>query len=150
VLRHLDTFVEQVDAARYATLAYAEVDPDAGEVTFASAGHPPPVLLDPDGAPRVFMDGRSPPLGVTGPGGERCQAGFTLPPGAGFLLYTDGLVERRGEPLDAGIERLLAAIRASPDAAPESLADSLPRALLEGGTGDDDVCLLSFRLGTGR
>ena len=145
VLRHLDTFVEQVDAARYATLAYAEVDPDAGDVSFASAGHPPPVLIAPDGAPHLFMEGRSPPLGVTGPGGSRCQASFALPPGAGFLLYTDGLVERRGEPIDAGIERLLAAIRASPDASPSSL-DSLPQALLEGGTGDDDVCLLSFRL----
>lgn len=146
LVRHLDTFVEQVDAARYATLAYAEVDPDSGDVTFASAGHPPPVLLESDGAPRLFMEGRSPPLGVTAPGVLRPQAGFALSPGAGFLLYTDGLVERRGEPIDAGFERLLAAIRASPDASPAGLADTLPRVLLEGRAGDDDVCLLSFQL----
>jgi serine phosphatase RsbU (regulator of sigma subunit) len=103
-------------------------------------------VLDPHGDPRLFMDGRSTPLGVTAPTIYRSQASFELTPGAGFLLYTDGLVERRGEPIDAGLERLLAAVRASPDASPAQLAVSLPRALLEG-AGEDDVCLLCFRLG---
>ena len=142
VLGHLDTFVEQVDAARYATLAYADVDPDTGSVAFASAGHLPPVLLEPGSPPRLFMEGRSPPLGVTAQGLDRSQAAFTLEPGAGFLLYTDGLVERRTEPIDAGLERLLAAVRANP----ERLVETLPAALLEPDSADDDVCLLSFRL----
>ena len=116
VLDHLDTFVEQVDAARYATLAYAEVDPDSGDVTFASAGHLPAVLIGPDGEPQPVHGG---PLGAAGRHGSRQPArpgDGALAPGAGFLLYTDGLVERRAEPIDAGLERLLAAIRASPDA----------------------------------
>jgi PAS domain S-box-containing protein len=142
VLGHLDTFVEQVDAARYATLAYADVDPDTGSVAFASAGHLPPVLLEASAAPRLYMEGRSPPLGVTAPGLDRCQAAFTLEPGSGFLLYTDGLVERRTEPIDAGLERLLAAVRANP----ERLVETLPAALLEEDSAADDVCLLSFRL----
>jgi PAS domain S-box-containing protein len=146
VLGHLDTFVEQVDAARYATLAYAEVDPDTGTVAFASAGHLPPVLLDPGAAPRLFMEGGSPPLGVSAPGRVRSQAAFTLEPGAGFLLYTDGLVERRTEPIDAGLERLLAAARASPGACPAQLVETLPAAVLEPDSAADDVCLLSFRL----
>ena len=139
VLGHLDTFVEQMSTARYATLAYAEVDPDTGAVTFASAGHLPPVILD--GEPYLYMEGRSAPLGVTTPSMPRSQATFTLPPGGGFLLYTDGLVERRGEPIDAGLARLLAAIRST---SPQDLVRTLPESLAEQGAPDDDVCLLSF------
>jgi PAS domain S-box-containing protein len=145
VLGHLDTFVEQVETARYATLAYAAVDPDTGRVTSACAGHLPPVLLDAESPPRLFMEGRSAPLGVTIPGSPRTEAVFTLAPGGGFLLYTDGLVERRDEPIDAGLERLLSVIHSSPGTSPEELVRTLPPALLEHGAPDDDVCLLSFR-----
>jgi PAS domain S-box-containing protein len=147
VLRHLDTFVEQAADARYATLAYAEVDPDSGAVVTASAGHLPPITVGADGEPRVFMEGRSLPLGLTGPGlAPRSQARFELAPGAGFLLYTDGLVERRTEAIDAGIERLAAAVRASASTAPDHLVATLPSSLIDLGDTHDDVCLLSFRL----
>jgi PAS domain S-box-containing protein len=145
VLRRLDTFVEQVAAARYATLAYAEVDPESGSVAVACAGHPPPITIDAGGAPRIFMEGRSPPLGVASRRVSRSQARFELTPGAGFLLYTDGLIERRTEPLDTGLERLLGAVRASPSPAPDTLVETLPGRLLEPGAAADDVCLLSFR-----
>jgi serine phosphatase RsbU (regulator of sigma subunit) len=95
------------------------------------------------------MEGRSTPLGVTVPGVRRSQAAFVLEPGAGFLLYTDGLVERRTEPIDAGLERLLGAVRESASQAPAQLVRTLPAALLERGTSDDDVCLLSFRRARG-
>jgi serine phosphatase RsbU (regulator of sigma subunit) len=146
VLAHLDTFVDQVDDARYATLAYAEVDADTGEVLVAAAGHPPPVIVGPNGEARLFMEGRSPPLGAADPATGRAQARLELSPGAGFLLYTDGLVERRTEPIDAGLERLLDAVRAAPGASPAEQVESLPATLLELRTTDDDVCLLSFRL----
>ena len=145
VLAHLDTFTEQVDDARYATLAYAEVDPDTGAVLVAAAGHMPPVIVEPDGEVRVFMEGRSPPLGAADPEKTRKQARMDLAPGAGFLLYTDGLVERRTEPIDEGIARLADVVRAMPGASPAELVEALPAALLEPGTIDDDVCLLSFR-----
>ena len=64
-----------------------------------------------------------------------------LPPGAGFVLYTDGLIERRTEPLDDGLARLLAVIRARPRARPQDLVTEL----LEVGASDDDVCVLIFR-----
>jgi serine phosphatase RsbU (regulator of sigma subunit) len=145
VLRRLDTFVDQVAAARYATLAYAEVHPASGSVDVACAGHLPPVTIDAQGAPRIFWDGRSPPLGVVTRRTVRSQARFELAPGAGFLLYTDGLIERRTEPLDTGLERLLEAIRASPSRAPARLVETLPERLLEPDAAADDVCLLSFR-----
>jgi PAS domain S-box-containing protein len=145
VLEHLDTFVDQVHAARYATIAFAEVAPDSGMVCFASAGHLPPVLVAPERTPELFMDGRSPPLGVRVKGEARDQAAFALAPGAGFLLYTDGLVERRDEPIDAGLERLTSAVRARRGAAPHELVEALPPALLAPAAHDDDVCVLCFR-----
>ena len=141
------TFVAQVDDARYATLAYAEVDLASGEVLLAAAGHMPPVIVEPDDEARLFMDGRSPPLGAADPLVERAQARLTPARGAGFLLYTDGLVERRTETIDDGLDRLLEVVREGPWAPPADLAE----ALIEPGTIDDDVCLLSFRLvGGGR
>ena len=139
VLRHLDTFVDDVEAAQYATLVYAEVDPATGEIVLAAAGHLPPILLGAE--PEVYLGGRSTPLGITSPAMPRIEATFTLAPGEGFVLYTDGLVERRTESLDVGIERLLHAIRARPGAHPADLVD----ALLDGGQGEDDVCVLTFR-----
>ena len=62
------------------------------------------------------------------------------------MLYTDGLVERRTEPIDDGLERLVGAVQDSPDHAPERLVETLPPALLDPGSAADDVCLLSFRL----
>ena len=122
------------------------MSPDTGEVLCAFAGHPPPVLFGPDEPPRLFMEGRSPPLGFPALAPARRQASFTLAPGAGFLLSTDGLVERRTEPIDAGLERLVAAIRATRDPAPALLAGTLPERLIEHNAPGDDVCLLAFRL----
>jgi serine phosphatase RsbU (regulator of sigma subunit) len=135
VALYLDAFVEQTEAARYATLALAEVDPDAGEVVFTAAGHPPPVVFAPGEPPKAFMGGRSTPLGVPVP---RTQASFAVPPGGGFVLYTDGLVERRGEPIEAGIARLAAAVGVRP--VPAELTD----ALLADDERADDVCVLVF------
>jgi PAS domain S-box-containing protein len=146
VVRHLDTFVEQVAAARYATVVYAEVAAEDGGVTLASAGHLPAVVIAADGAAELFMEGRSTPLGVTAPGRAREQARLTLEPGGGFLLYTDGLVERRDEAIDVSLERLLAEIRDEPGASPARLVDALLGALMDARAVDDDVCLLSFRL----
>jgi PAS domain S-box-containing protein len=146
VIVHLDSFVAQIEAAQYATLAYAEVDPATGTVCTASAGHMPPLLLHPGRGPEFFMEGRSTPLGIPVGDGRRSQAAFRLAPGGGFLLYTDGLVERRGEMIDLGLERLASAVRARAGASPAELVEALPGALLENGASDDDVCLLGFRL----
>jgi len=138
VIRYLDTFVDGIEATQYATLAYAEVDPDTGAVTVIAAGHLPPVLFSP---PRVFMEGRSTPLGVIAAKLPRTEASFTLEPGDGFVLYTDGLVERRTENIEIGIGRVVAVLEDRPDASPEDFA----AATLEPGAADDDVCVLVFR-----
>jgi sigma-B regulation protein RsbU (phosphoserine phosphatase) len=141
VIGYLDSFVEQVEPAQFATVVYAEIDPGSGMVTVAAAGHLPPVVVTPAGA-ELFLGGRSTPLGVSTAAAPRTEATFELAPGHQLVLYTDVLVERRSESLDVGLERLLAA---APTAAGP---DSLARALEEDGRGDDDVCVLVFtRLG---
>ena len=83
-------------------------------------------------------------LGVD-PSAERVESVLALPPGSTFLLYTDGLVERRGCTLDDGTERMVAQLRALADRPLDELCD----ALLEGmlcGTPQDDVALVALRL----
>jgi serine phosphatase RsbU (regulator of sigma subunit) len=142
VLTLLDTFVDQVPAAQFATLAYAEVDLAAGTMRYACAGHLPPLLLELQAPPRLLMDGRSPPLG-TAQGAPRAEAAIALPAGALLLLYTDGLVERRGELIDDGLDRLVATVAQQPAPHPDALVDRLAHSLLPP-TGDDDVCMLCF------
>lgn len=144
VLSHLDTFVEQIPAAQYATLAYGEIDPATGDAVFASAGHLPPLLLRDRDPPQLFMGGRSTPLGISLPGRARTEAELTLDPGTRLLLYTDGLVERRGESIDDGLQRLISAAASREGARPAELVDGLAAALLPEESGEDDVCLLCF------
>jgi serine phosphatase RsbU (regulator of sigma subunit) len=145
VLTFLDGFVAQVPAAQFATLVYAEIDVDAGTMCFASAGHLPPLVREPGAAPRLLMEGRSPPLGSATPGVARREAVVPLARGALLVLYTDGLVERRGELIDDGLDRLVATVAQAERDEPAALVDRLASSLLGPG-GDDDVCLLAFLL----
>jgi GAF domain-containing protein len=101
------------------TLLYLELDAAAGHVRWASAGHVPGVVAEGGGATWLGPSG-GPPLGVTDPdtwpAGERALA-----PGARIVMFTDGLIERRTEPLDAGIERVAAIAAAARDL--ETLCD---------------------------
>ena len=146
LLGHLDTFVDQVEPARFATLVYADVEPATGRVRCAAAGHPPPLVLAPGRAPAFFEGGRSTPLGVTLPGEPRGEAAFALAPGGGFLLYTDGLIERRRESIDVGLARLVDAVATHAGASAQELVDAVPDVVAERGAVHDDICLLSFRL----
>ena len=92
--------VEQV----MATVLYLVLDRETGEVAFSAAGHPPPLVIAPDG-PRFLEGGRSVPIGAADPAVFR-EATAILPPGSSLLLYTDGLVERRDTPLDERLEEL--------------------------------------------
>ena len=74
-----------------------------GDITVANAGHPPPLLVGHAGAEFVDIP-VGPPLG-TGPTTYRSQS-FVLPVGSALVAYTDGLIERRGEPIDDGMRRL--------------------------------------------
>ena len=130
--------VEQV----MATVLYLVLDRESGEVSFTAAGHPPPLVIAPDG-PRFLEGGRSVPIGAAEPAGFR-EATGVIPPGSTLLLYTDGLVERRDTPLDERLEELAAAAgQAGPDIG--ELCDHVIEAVLGEGEPRDDVAVLAVR-----
>jgi PAS domain S-box-containing protein len=134
-------WTEEADS-QMATLIYVVVDPVAEELRWVNAGHPPPLLLA-DGSPPHFLSGGSSvPLGVL-PFPEFEEASARIDQGATVVLYTDGLVERPGEHLDAGLERL-AGIVQGPPADPQELCDRVLRELVPDGGAPDDVALLTL------
>jgi PAS domain S-box-containing protein len=144
LLERLDRFVEGVPAADTATMAYAEVDLRDGTTRYACAGHPPPVLVDPAGRPVLLWDGRSAPLGAHFGVAARPEASVTLTDGARLVLYTDGLVERRDEPLDQSIDALAELLGNWAHRPFATMAEGVTEAMLGSeGTGDD-VCLLAL------
>jgi Stage II sporulation protein E (SpoIIE) len=146
VLRGLERFVQHTDATGFATVAYAEVDPCAGRMRYGCAGHPPPLVVGPDGDATFLDEARGTPLG-TFADLNYDEAEATLPAGAVLVLYTDGLVERRDEPIDRSLERLrvLAAGHAGESAG--ELADALLGAFA--GAPADDVAVLCLRVRDG-
>ena len=119
------------------TCIYAVYDPTERTVTYANAGHLPPLLTLPDGVTTRLTSG-GPPLG-TGRTWAKPET-VTLVPGALLTLYTDGLVEERGTGIDEGIDALAALLSAADDAVEERPA-RLVRALRPDGT-DDDIAIL--------
>jgi serine phosphatase RsbU (regulator of sigma subunit)/anti-sigma regulatory factor (Ser/Thr protein kinase) len=147
VLARLSRLLRQLEPDRTATLLYLVLDPHGGSFIVSSAGHPPPLIAHEDGDP-VFMElPGSAPLGATRVASYE-DVERALEPGAALVLYTDGLVERAGESLDTGLERLRAAVAGSASGGEiERLGDSLVAALLpDGPTGDDAALLLARAL----
>ncbi|MFD3656783.1 SpoIIE family protein phosphatase [Streptomyces sp. NPDC058620] len=104
ILEHLDQMVERSGIDRAATCLIAVVDRAVGVCEMSSAGHLPPVFIDPGSAGRVTGVSVGPPLG-TGFGGYRTTR-VPCGPGTVLFMYTDGLVERRGEDIDVSVGRL--------------------------------------------
>ena len=113
------------------------------QLTYSSAGHPPPILVHADGTTELLDDGRAIPLGVR-PGrpapspSAPCRARATL------LLYTDGLVERRRQALDRGIDRATN-LHEGRHAALDELASQIMTRLAPADGYQDDVALLLYR-----
>lgn len=108
VLQRLSRLADEFEAAQMATLIYAVLDPDRQTLCYASAGHPPPLLIDPDGSASYLMEGRSPPLGVTK--APQAEATVTIAPGSTLVMYTDGLIERRHGSITESMEALRTAV----------------------------------------
>jgi serine phosphatase RsbU (regulator of sigma subunit)/anti-sigma regulatory factor (Ser/Thr protein kinase) len=143
VLERLSNLLRQLEPGRTATLVYIVLDPHAGGLTVAAAGHPPPLVKPSEGEPRFLDLPGSVPLGAARhPRYDAHEIDFD--PGAAIVLYTDGLVERPGESLDDGLERLAETVRGEYRTL-EHLGDALVDALLPEGPGDDDAALLVAR-----
>lgn len=118
------------------------VDPSR-TLWWSRAGHPPPVLLAPDGSTSLLEMGGDPLLGID-PDTERSEERVRLLPGTSVVFYTDGLVERRGESLDVGFAGLLERLRGRQGEDAEALCDLL----LDGMSRDneDDVALMVLKV----
>jgi anti-anti-sigma factor len=144
-LELLDRFAARLPGATASTAACLVLDWNGGSIRWARAGHPPPLLLS-GGRTRYLADeGAGTVLGV--PGRRPFTEGTAeIEPGDVLLLYTDGLIERRGENLDDGLERLAAAVRRHGAEAPDRLASRLLQEILADTDQPDDVALIAARL----
>ncbi|OXM54577.1 histidine kinase [Amycolatopsis thailandensis] len=143
-LTGLDRFAARLPGAVCTTAFCAVLSRDTGEMSYAAAGHPPPVLIHADRSTRLLEDGRSIPLGVR-PGRPRSEARTVIPARATLVLYTDGLVERRRFPLSDGIERVAALVADNGDSTLEGLAGLLMSESAPEEGYEDDVALLTYR-----
>ncbi|YCK41660.1 SpoIIE family protein phosphatase [Actinomadura sp. ATCC 39365] len=156
LLAHLDALVvrlaeEDADAGGLppdptgATCLYAVYDPATRRCTMAAAGHPPPAIVTPDGAVTFPRPPTGTPIGL-GLGDFR-PLDLELGPGSLVALYTDGLIETREADIEAGIDRLAAALTAAVSAAPtlDDFCTSVIRAMTGDRPPEDDIALLVAR-----
>ncbi|WP_457031773.1 SpoIIE family protein phosphatase [Kitasatospora sp. P5_F3] len=141
VLTRLDETAMGIGEGQFATCICAVYDPVDGTCTIASAGHLPPVRVAPDGTSRALDLPPGVPLGVGGVAFESTE--FTLREGSLLALYTDGLVERRGEDIDHGIG-ILAQTLAGHGRTLEESCDAALAALVVDGT-EDDIAMIMAR-----
>jgi PAS domain S-box-containing protein len=144
----LSRFTTRIDGAAGSTALCVVVNPRTGLLRCSTAGHPPPVLLDPhhSGEPARFLRG-----------GHGCVLGHRTPPtyteatarvsaGCTLLLYTDGLIERRGEHLDDSFTRLIDTLSPHAAAHPAELLTSAEVALIPPSGPADDVAIVAARV----
>ncbi|MFE7355087.1 SpoIIE family protein phosphatase [Streptomyces sp. NPDC057543] len=153
LLGHLDELVSRIDQDEAAgggveiagaTCLYAIYDAVSGNCSVARAGHPGPVLVLPDGTVEFSEVPVGQPLGIGGMPFE--AADFHVPEGSRLVLYTDGLVERRDQDIDTGLELLRGSLEGR-DRTPEETCDDVLAAMLPGQP-SDDVALLVARTRT--
>jgi serine phosphatase RsbU (regulator of sigma subunit)/anti-sigma regulatory factor (Ser/Thr protein kinase) len=139
-LNRLTRTFEQNDMA---TLVYGEFDAGTNNLQFVRAGHPPPLLRDRSGKVTAINGHGSLPVGVS-PNAHYDASMLELAPGATLLLYTDGLVERRGETLEDGITRLERVLGDAPEAL-EALCDHVIETTAPDPERADDIAVLALR-----
>jgi serine phosphatase RsbU (regulator of sigma subunit) len=143
VLSRLARVNAHLKIVHLATLVYAQLSPEPGggwTMRWSNAGHPPPILVGPDGA-RVLEEGFGPAL-VPLAGGAHREARVPLPVGSTLILYTDGLIERRGIDLQDSLLEL----RRKAGSMGDVPLDDICEALLSGAPTSDDIALLVLRV----
>jgi PAS domain S-box-containing protein len=141
VLERLNHYLLALGWDSMATSCVLRLEPGTGRLTYANAGHPPPLVLGADGVVRPLSETLCVPLGALDAPGYT-EATVDLEPGATIALYTDGLIEQRDELLDRGIERLEHALLSSGPIEPEALCDHVVRQTVGTNVSHDDVTVL--------
>jgi sigma-B regulation protein RsbU (phosphoserine phosphatase) len=141
VLGKLDQKMQYFEGEVMATVSYAVLDPASGQLRISSAGHFPPVIAAPGQRGVLAEIAVDAPIGVAD-APRRHVTTLDLASGAVLCFFTDGLVERRDEPIDDGITRLCATVVPGP---PENICISVMGALVGSEHPGDDIALLVLR-----
>jgi len=141
LMTRLDRVVSMLDDGHIVTCIYAIYDPHTGDLLVCSAGHLPPLVINPRGESDFVTMEVGPPLGVGGT--LHTDMAITLLPGASLLFYTDGLVEGRQGSIDQGLDRLRAEFATAHSSADELIERAL-HALGRDDNHDDDTALLAL------
>jgi phosphoserine phosphatase RsbU/P len=141
VLRLTDREFQFFDHEETATAIVAAASPWSDEVDISSAGHLPPVLAMPDQRGQVVEIEHDPLLGAA-TDLQRSMVPVHMPPGAMLVMYTDGLIERRGESLDVGLDRLCKVVASD---APEPVCRRIMFRLVGETSPPDDIALVAVR-----
>jgi serine phosphatase RsbU (regulator of sigma subunit) len=140
----VDLFAVQGADTLGASVAYVLFEPD-GLARYASAGHVPVVWVPASGDSELLEAGRHPLLGFNVPEEQTPTAEFRFRSGDGVVMFTDGLVERRGETIDDGLKRLLEMVDSTRHMSPQEMCVSLLDGLTDGHEPDDDIAVLVIR-----
>ncbi len=141
----LDRFVAQTGRGEMTTAAIVTVSASAGELELAAAGHPPPLLVSDTGTADFADDGRGVPLGVVPDAGRR-GARRHIEPGTAILMYTDGLIDHRGHPVDEALTRLGSPLEPGEQSDPHTLIDAVLDRMVPTGAHEDDIAMVVARL----
>jgi anti-sigma regulatory factor (Ser/Thr protein kinase) len=141
VLERLDRKLQHFEAGQMTTVLYAVVESDLTSLSLSSAGHPLPMMSSPGAAVATVEASVDPPLGVDS-GIRRRTTTLDLAPGAVLALFTDGLVERRGELVTEGLARLRGALGTG---SADQRCAAVIHTMLHGSDPADDVALLVVR-----
>lgn len=144
VLERTNAALAQLMPDAMATVFYGVLDAGSGKLTYANAGHPPPLLIGPRG-PTYLTGGAGLMLGVSDRA-EYTASSEHLEVGCAVLLYSDGLVEDRRRSLDQGLEALAGAFRDGGQVTAAELCATAQATMIEGQVRADDVCLLAVQL----
>ena len=149
VLSLVDAAMSSLGQVSLTTCLYGVYDPASRRLLLASAGHLPPLVVHRDGGGEYVELDPGPPLGVSW---ERAaEVEVEVPDGAVLLLYTDGLVEGRDQPVESGMLALRNAVASTSEREPgdvEGLCDALLRAMGRHGRPDDDSALMAVWTGS--
>jgi PAS domain S-box-containing protein len=144
LITRLDSFASGADGVDFATACYAELDPADGTLHYASAGHPPMLVVGESGETRWLEGGRSTPLGISSHA-VRADAEDELRSGDLLIAFSDGLVERRGEPINEGLDRLERVARTLGAAPASEACHLLVERLVADPPEDDDIVVMCLR-----
>jgi PAS domain S-box-containing protein len=145
VLQRTNTALARLLPDALVSVFYAILHLNTGLLTYANAGHPPPIVIAGPGQTEYLDDAHGVMLGAC------ADPGFTtghrrLPPGTGLLCYTDGLIENRGRDITEGLATLAETLQRSAGLSAEQICAAVEASLLGSAGRADDVCLLAARL----